>query len=204
MQKTYTFRPEQENDYRTVEILTRDAFWDVFKPGCDEHYLLHNLRRHPDFVAELDYVALDGNDLVGHIAYSRARVDHPDGTQTPVLTFGPVSVRPDYQKQGVGSALIRFTLDKARSACFLGVIVCGWPDYYPRFGFLPARKAGITDPEGNSDEALQILEFVPGSLKPGVFHACEAFYALTPEGLKAFETGFEPREKHILPTQLFK
>lgn len=150
-------RPEQPGDYRTVEELTRDAFWDVYKPGCDEHLVAHRLRSHPDFIPELDFVALDGERIVGNIMYSRAAIVQPDGTRFPIVIFGPLSVHPDYQRRGVGSALVRHSLEQAREMGFAGVALTGSPDYYPRFGFRPGRDFGITDAEGNSSDYLMAL-----------------------------------------------
>ncbi|MBS6640868.1 MAG: N-acetyltransferase [Clostridiaceae bacterium] len=141
-------RLEQPGDQCAVEALTRDAFWDVYKPGCDEHLVAHRLRTHPDFIPELDFVALSGDKIVGNIMYSRAAIVQPDSTRFPIVIFGPLSVHPDYQRQGVGAALVRHSLEQAKALGFAGVALTGSPDYYPRFGFRPGRGFGITDAEG--------------------------------------------------------
>ena len=198
------FRRETESDRRAVEELTRDAFWDVFKPGCDEHYLLHIFRGHPDFIDELNTVAVRDGEIVGHIAYSRAAIVQPDGTRFPLVMFGPLSVRPGVQKTGVGSALLRYTLVRARDLGFAAVAVCGHPDYYPRFGFRPARAFGITDQEGQSPDYLMALELREGALEnvSGVLAESPVFFSLSPEEVDAFDATFPPREKHVLDTQL--
>ena len=198
------FRREAESDRRAVEELTRDAFWDVFKPGCDEHYLLHIFRGHPDFIDELNTVAVRDGEIVGHIAYSRAAIVQPDGTRFPLVMFGPLSVRPGVQKTGVGSALLRYTLARARGLGFAAVAVCGHPDYYPRFGFRPARAFGITDQEGQSPDYLMALELREGALEnvSGVLAESPVFFSLSPEEVDAFAATFPPREKHVLDTQL--
>ena len=196
-------RPEQPSDHRTVEELTRDAFWDVYKPGCDEHLVAHRLRSHPDFVPELDFVALDGDRIVGNIMYSRAAIVQPDGTRFPIVIFGPLSVHPDYQRRGVGSALVRHSLEQARERGFAGVALTGSPDYYPRFGFRPGRDFGITDAEGNSSDYLMAMPLAADTLPAGVLTESEVFFSITPADVEAFDASFPPREKHRLPGQLF-
>ena len=120
-----TIRPERPADERAVDALTRDAFWDVFRPGCVEHYILHQLRKHPDFIPELSLVAEQNGGIVGHIAYSRAAIVQENGTEFPLILFGPLSVRPDRQKSGVGAALIRHSLALAGELGYPAVAVCG-------------------------------------------------------------------------------
>lgn len=136
-------RLELPEEHRQVEALTRDAFWDVYHPGCVEHLILHRLRSSPAFISKLDFVALWDGNLVGHIASSRAAVTSPRGEVTGVLTFGPVSVRPDCQGRGIGSALIRRTLKDGAGMGFPGAVICGNPAYYSRFGFHSAARFGI-------------------------------------------------------------
>lgn len=172
-------RLEQPGDYRTVEALTRDAFWDVYKPGCDEHLVAHRLRTHPDSVPELDFVALDGDRIVGNIMYSRAAIVQPDGTRFPIVIFGPLSVHPDCQRRGIGSALVRHSLEKAKEMGFAGAALTGSPDY------------------------LMALPLAADTLPAGVLTESEVFFSITPEDVEAFDASFPPREKHRLPGQLF-
>jgi predicted N-acetyltransferase YhbS len=111
-------RREQAQDYRAVEVLTRDAFWDLYKPGCDEHLVLHKMRDVPAFVPELDFVATIGDVVVGNIVYSKAKVVDEQGKEHEVLCMGPLGVVPAYQKQGIGRALIEYSTDKAREMGF--------------------------------------------------------------------------------------
>ena len=201
--KTYTIRLEQPGDRRAVEELTRDAFWDVYKPGADEHLIVHRLRTHPDFIPELDFVALDGDEIVGSILYSRAAIVRPDGTRFPIIVLAPLGVRPDYQRSGVGAALVRHSLEKAKELGFAGAALTGVPDYYPRFGFRRGRDFGITDAEGNSPDYLMAMPLAADTLPAGVFTESEAFFSITPADVEAFDASFPPREKHRLPGQLF-
>lgn len=162
-------------------------------PRCDEHLLVHRLRRSEAFVPELSVVAeLDGV-IVGHVVYSRARVVGPDGTRA-VLTFGPLSVAARCQGTGVGSALMRHTLAEATRLEHRAVVVYGHPDYYPRFGFARAGDVGITAPGGATFDALMALPLRDGGLDGihGEFHEDDAF-RLEPSDVAAFDATFPPR-----------
>jgi len=129
-----SIRLEQESDFKIVEHLTREAFWDVYRPGCNEHLLVHKIRKVPAFVKELSYVACDNNNIVGNIIYSRAKIVNEDNLEYEVLCMGPLGVLPDYQKRGIGSQLVEETLKKARELGYKAVIIFGNPKYYGRFG----------------------------------------------------------------------
>ena len=159
-----SIRKENENDYRIVEELTREAFWDVHVPGCNEHFCLHNLRNSADFIPELDFVAVKEGQIVGHIVYSRAIIKTPQGTEKEVLCFGPVSVLPALQKQGIGGALINLSLKIARTMGYPAVCIYGDPRYYARFGFRCAEKYEIKTFDGKYAFALLALELKPGAL----------------------------------------
>jgi predicted N-acetyltransferase YhbS len=195
-------RKEEPADYRIVEQITREAFWNLNFPGCDEHYLAHVLRDSPEFIGELDLVAeLDG-EVVGNIMYACSLVRDTQGGTHQVITFGPVSVLPAYQGQGIGSALITTTLKKARDLGHQAVIIYGDPEYYCRFGFKAAEEFNIRTREGMFCPALQVLELVPGYLAGigGCFEEAPA-YQVDPAASQAFDEGFPPRERLVTPSQ---
>lgn len=195
-------RNERPEEYRAVEALTREAFWNLHVPGCDEHYLLHVLRAHADFVPELDFVAFIGGEPAGNIVYARSSVKTAGGQKRGVLTFGPLSVEPKYQKQGVGSALVRHSLAKAAALGYGAVLIYGDPAYYVRFGFRPAEAFGITTGEGVFHPALQALELAPGALADcaGRFFEGEAYHVN--ETLAAeFDKNFPPKKKFVTESQ---
>lgn len=107
-------RRETPADYAAVEHLTREAFWNVYRPGCLEHYVVHVLRRDPDFVPELDLVMERDGELIGHVLYMRAKIVANDGREIPMMTFGPISIRPDLQRQGLGKHLLDYSMELAR------------------------------------------------------------------------------------------
>jgi predicted N-acetyltransferase YhbS len=197
-------RLEEKKDYSAVENLTREAFWNTYKPGCDEHLLIHNIRSSNEFIKELDYVAIYNNEIVGNIVYAKSKII---GTvkEYDVLTFGPVSVLPIYQKKGIGKKLIEHTIKKAKEMGFKAIIIYGSPKYYERFGFRNTKEYGITDMEGNCNDALMVLELFPGALENinGKFFEGE-IYKIDKEELEAFEKRFPYKEKLVLDTQIFK
>lgn len=153
-------RLEKQEDFRAVEELTREAFWDVYVPGCVEHILLHELRDGDDFLPELSFVAeLDGK-LAGHIAYTQGTIETDTGALFRPISFGPISVLPEYQQTGVGTALIRHSLARARELGYNQVLIYGDPRYYSRHGFHCAEYYGIRDSEGFYAAALLALELV--------------------------------------------
>jgi predicted N-acetyltransferase YhbS len=198
-----TIRPEKPEDYRETEVLTREAFWDVYKPGCDEHLVAHKLRKIPAFVEELDLVACEGERIVGNIMYTRARVLGPEGEVNEVLCLGPVSVLPDRQGKGIGGRLIRESLARATELGFNGVFLMGNPAYYSRFGFRKAEEFGVLASDGKSHDYFMGQELAPGRLKgvSGSFFEDEGFHVDAGE-LEEFEKLFPHKEKHVTPTQL--
>lgn len=187
----YILRLETPDDYRATEELTRRAFWGVYKEGCDEHFLAHRLRQDSCFVPELDYVAeLDGK-LIGSIMYSAAKIiDGED--EHEVLTFGPISVDPEYQNTGVGSALINKTADLARGLGYRGIVIFGHSKYYRRFGFKNAEVFSITTPNGDNFEDFMAMELRDGSLS-GVKGAFElsAPFVYTKQQADEFDKSFQ-------------
>ena len=112
-QGSYTIRLETPDDDRAAENLTREAFWNVYRPGCIEHYILHAYRGREDFVQELDFVMEKDGGIMGHIMYVRTEIQADDGRRIPIMTFGPISIAPEYQRQGYGKALLEFSMEKA-------------------------------------------------------------------------------------------
>jgi len=197
-------RPEEEKDFYYVENLTREAFWNIYKPGCDEHLLVHNIRNKKEFIKELDYVAVFNDGITGNIIYARTKVIGIN-KEYDILTFGPVSVLPVYQKKGIGKKLIEYTIAKSKEMGFNAIIIYGNPKYYERFGFKNSKEYNITDMEGNYNNALMALELYPGSLKniKGKFFEGEA-YKVDKKELEIFEKDFPYKEKLVLDTQIFK
>ena len=200
----FTIRLEQPADYRAIENLTREAFWNHHVPGCDEHYLAHVLRESSCFLPELDFVAESGGTLIGNIMYTRASVLCDSGGTLPVLCFGPLSVLPDWQGKGVGSALVSHSLKKAAELGFNAVLIYGDPAFYSRLGFRSAESFEIGTMDDYYADALQALELVAGALreKAGRFAEDHA-YEVDEAASAAFDKSFPPKEKREgLPSQM--
>ena len=193
----FDIRRETEADFRAVEELMREAFWNLNAPGCDEHFIAHNLRAHPDFLPELDFVAVHGAEIVGSVMYSRSRVE-----DNPVVTFGPLAVLPVYQRRGVGAALLQKTLPLCREMGFRAVVIYGNPAYYARFGFRPARAFDVRTSDNMYAAALQVLELYPDAMRgiTGRFFESDAF-EVDVRASEAFDKGFPRRERRVTPTQ---
>jgi predicted N-acetyltransferase YhbS len=191
-----SIRLEKVEDFRETEILTREAFWNIYKPGCDEHLVVHKLRTFPAFVEELDFVATEEEQIIGNIMYSKARVLGENGAAREVLCLGPVSVLPSQQGRGIGGGLIQESLSRARGLGFTGVFLFGNPAYYARFGFRNAKEFGVLDPEGNSHDYFMGIELAPGRLSgtEGRLFYDEVFHVDSAE-VDEFEKLFPHKEK---------
>lgn len=204
-----TLRLEQPQDFRRVEELTREAFWDNFCPGCDEHYLAHILRDYEDFIPELDYVAEISEEggaepvLAGNIMYCKAYIETEHGDRYPVLSFGPISVLPLYQNKGIGSALIKHSKMIAKELGYKLIVIYGDPAYYHRFGFVAAENYGIKGKDGYFSPALQICELHSNALSEisGTFQEGK-IYEPNPKAAADFDRSFPAREKGFKPSQL--
>ena len=193
---------EQTADFRSVEELTREAFWNVNVPGCNEHFLAHRLREHEDFIPKLSFVAEINGKIIGNIMYCRAKIVLLKGDEVPVLTFGPLSVLPEYQRHGVGSALIRLSIKAAIDLGYHSILIYGDPAYYCRFGFRPAQDFLVTTSFGSFHPALQALEIVKGSLlnAEGRFFEGPAYQVDETEA-EIFDRSFPKKEKFVTESQ---
>ncbi len=201
--KELKFRLEQPKDHREVERLTREAFWNNFVPGCDEHYLVHILRGADCFINELDFVALINGKIVANIMYSNAKLVGEDKSEYPVITFGPVSVLPEYQRKGIGKAIIEHSKKIAREMGYKAILIYGDPKVYSNAGFKPAEKHNIYTPHKTYMDALQACELIEGSLNgvKGYFQEDKVF-KIDERLAEEFDKGFEHKEKaEGLPSQ---
>lgn len=197
-----TLRRETQEDYRAVESITREAFWNLHVPGCDEHYLTHVLRKSPDFIPELDFVAVIGDEIVGNIMYAHSIIRGYDNQVHKAVTFGPVCVHPQHQQKGIGRNLISHTLRLAKEMGFSVVAIYGYPDYYAKYGFEASEKYDIRTKEGMFNPGLQVLELTPGALSgiSGYFIEAEV-YTLDADAAELFDATFPPKQKEVTPSQ---
>ena len=201
------FRLERKEEYRQVEALVRESFWNVYRPGCVEHYLLHLLRGHSDFVPELDIVMLEDGKIIGQNVFVKTVIRADDGRSIPVMTMGPVCVANELKRQGYGKMLLDYSLEKAVEAgcgalCFEGNI-----DFYGKSGFSFAENFGIRYhglPEGADASFFLCRELIDGYLD-GITgeYATPYAYLIDEIEAEAFDKSFPYKEKLKLPGQIF-
>ena len=205
--ETIIIRNETERDYRAVENLVRESFWNVYRPGCLEHYVLHVLRDDPAFVKELDFVMEKDGELIGQNMFMKTHIDADDGRRIEVLTMGPIGITPALKRKGYGKLLLDYSLEKAREMGFPAVLFEGNIGFYGKSGFDYARNFGIRYhdlEEGEDDSFFLCRELVPGYLDnvTGVYQTPAGYY-VDPDDAELFDASFSKKEKLKLPRQLF-
>lgn len=197
-------RLENERDYEQTEELTREAFWNVYNPGCNEHYILHELRKGDSYLPELHFVAEYKGKVIGSIVYCKGKIVDDQSGVHEVIGFGPISVLPEYQRDGIGSMLINHSINKAREMGYVAILICGNPDYYHRFGFKSASEYDITMSDGSSFDAFMVLELKEGALKDisGRYYEDDLFHSISDEEFQAYDMHFTKKVMVKTPTQL--
>mmetsp|Transcript_51237 Transcript_51237/g.94770 ORF Transcript_51237/g.94770 Transcript_51237/m.94770 type:complete len:220 (+) Transcript_51237:116-775(+) len=191
-------RQVQEKDLRETECVIREAFWNHFQPGADEHFIAHELRQSSDYLPELDLVAVSNGEIVGSIVYSKSKISTSDGREiSDVVTFGPLGVLPKCRKQGIAAALVKESIQKARQMGFRAVIIYGDPRLYGRMGFRCGEKYDLMNGEGQFCVALMVYPLYEGALDGvgGTFMESEVFQSITEEKVAEFDSSFDAKEK---------
>ncbi len=202
--KKPVLRLETEADYRAVENLTREAFWNVYQPGATEHYFVHTMRSHPDFIPELACVLKLDGEVVGSILYTKAWLQGADGEKKEILSFGPIAVAPAYQRKGFSRLLIEGTFEKARQLGYDTVAIFGNPANYVGRGFVSCKKKNVCLGENIYPTALLVCELTPGALagKEWQYIASDAESCCEDTtAVDAFDATFPPKEKAWRPSQ---
>ena len=202
-------RLENENDHREVENLVRESFWNIYRPGCLEHFVIKKMRKSPDFVSELDFVMEQNGRIIGQNVFVRANIRADDGRNIPIMTMGPICIEPSLKRQGYGKYLLDYSLQIAAEVgcgalCFEGNIL-----FYGKCGFTYASDFGIRYhglPKDADASFFLCRELIPGYLDgitgeyatPEVYFVCDKY----PDEFAAYEATFPHKEKLILPGQL--
>lgn len=204
MKENYIIRLETEADYCEVENLTREAFWNVYRPGCLEHYVLHCFRDKSDFVKELDFVMEVGGKIIGHVMYVRSAIICDDGKSIPIMTFGPISIAPDYKRQGYGTELLQYSMEKAKSLGAKALAITGNIGFYGKSGFVVAKTKGVRYADDPNADYFLIKELSDGFLDnvSGTYKDPSGYFVDEQEA-EVFDANFPPKEKLKLPGQLF-
>lgn len=203
----FIIRNETTADRRETEHLVRESFWNVYRPGCMEHFVLHELRNDPAFVQELNFVMEAEGRLIGQNMFMRAVIAADDGRQIPILTMGPICIANDRKRQGYGRQLLDYTVEKAAEMGFGALCFEGNIGFYGKSGFTYASEFGIRYhglPEGADASFFLCKELIPGYLA-GITgeYAPPQGYFVDEVACEEFDKAFPPKEKRKLPGQLF-
>ncbi len=205
--KNYTIRLEEKKDHRAVEELIRESFWNVYRPGCSEHYVIHVLRDDPAFIHELDFVMEQDGKLIGQNMFMKTVIEADDGRVIDVLTMGPICIAPELKRQGYGKILLDYSLKKAEELRYGAVLFEGNIDFYSTCGFTYAGAFGIRYhdlPEDADASFFLCKELIPGYLDgiTGVYQTPQGYY-VADEDVEAFDKDFPAKLKQKLPGQIF-
>jgi predicted N-acetyltransferase YhbS len=198
-------RLETEKDHRAVEELTREAFWNVYVPGASEHYFVHMMRSHPDFIPELAFVLEKDGEIIGNIMYTKSWLEDEWGDRKEILSFGPLCIAPKYQRQKLGKLLIEHSFAKAREMGYDVNINFGNPGNYVSRGFVSCKRKDVSYVLwGNYPTALLVCELVPGALggkKWMYIPSTAADCCDDSDAVEGFDANFVPKQKAWMPSQ---
>ncbi|MFZ3132172.1 MAG: N-acetyltransferase [Desulfosporosinus sp.] len=195
-------RNEEERDYARVEEITRKAFWNLYVPGCKEHYLVHIMRSHKDFLPELDLVLEVDDQVIGNIMYTKAKLVDEHGEEKEILTFGPVCIMPEFQRMGYGKMLMQHSFEKAAALGYDVIVIFGNPNNYVSRGFKNCKKYNICLENGTYPAAMMVKE-----LKPEALDGRKWVYFDSPvmkideQEAERFDKSLEKMEKKYQPSQ---
>ena len=200
-------RLERKEEYREVENLVRESFWNVYCPGCLEHYVINQLRDDKAFVKELDFVMERNGRIIGQNMFMNAIIKVDDGRKIPILTMGPICITPELKRKGYGKILLDDSLRKATEMGFGAVCFEGNIDFYGKSGFTYASEYGIRYhglPEGEDASFFLCKELIPGYLD-GISgeYATPQGYFVDEQEAEEFDKQFPHKEKLRLPGQIF-
>lgn len=197
-----TIRSEIESDYKLVEELTRKAFYNIYVPGCFEHYLVHIMRSHEDFISELDFVLELDDQIIGNIMYTKSKLVDETGAEKEILTFGPISIAPEYQRKGYGKMLMEHSFEKAIALGYDTIVIFGSPVNYVSSGFQCCKKHNICIEGEKYPTAMLVKELVPDTLDGRKwFYYDSPVMAVSEEDAQKYDDSLEKMEKKTLPSQ---
>lgn len=202
MEENIIIRNEQKEDWEIVEKITRQAFYNLYVPGCVEHYLVHIMREHEDFIPELDFVIERNGDVIGNIMYTKAKLIDENGNKKDILTFGPVSIHPAYQRMGYGKMLIEHSFQTAIQLGYDTIVIFGSPSNYVSRGFRCCKKYNVCIENGKYPAAMMVKELIPHALDGHnwIYHDSPVM-AISEEEAERYNATLEPMEKKHLPSQ---
>lgn len=202
MEQQITIRNERIDDYEVVEKITREAFYNLYVPGCVEHYLVRIMRHHEDFIPELDFVLERNGDVVGNIMYTKAKLIDENGKTKEILTFGPVCIWPAYQRMGYGKMLMEHSFERAIKLGYDAIVIFGSPVNYVSRGFKSCKKYHVCTENGTYPAAMMVKELIPGALAGHQWIYQESpVMAINEEDAQRHDDTLEKMEKKYRPSQ---
>lgn len=195
-------RNEKAEDYRTVEEMIKRTFWNLSVPGCNEHYFAHKVRESEDYIPELDFVLEEDGKIIGHILYVKAKLIAADGTEKDILSFGPFTIEPAYQRKGYGRKLLEHSFEAAKGMGYTAVVIFGNPENYVCYGFKNCKRYHVCLEEDIYPVALMVKELEDGTLSDKNWKYIESpAHDLDGSGFEEFDSSFEQMEKGYKKTQ---
>lgn len=199
---TISIRQETPSDYRRVEEITREAFWNLYFPGCSEHYVVHHMRQDEAFLAELSFVIEKEGEIVGSIFYTRSQIIGQDQT-LDTISFGPVSIKPGLHRQGLGKQLIEYSIEKAKSLGHKVIVTLGYPYHYEPYGFKSGKHYNVSMADGKYYKGLLVLPLEEHALEgiSGYASFADVLDDVDKDDLEKFDLQFPKKEKAYKPSQ---
>ncbi len=197
-----TIRLEEEKDYKRVEEVARDAFWNLYFPGAHEHVVVNKMRTHKDTINELSYVIEVDGKVEGAIFYTHSKVINQDGSELKTISFGPAFISPEYHRQSLGRKLITHTIEKAKEMGHTGILTLGYPYHYAPYGFVGGKKYNISMGDGKYYTGLLALPLQTGAFdNVNGYAVFSDVFEVTEEEVAEFEKTLPYKEKKVEPSQ---
>ncbi|KAB2952735.1 N-acetyltransferase [Heliorestis acidaminivorans] len=195
-------RNEESRDNRRVEEVARKAFWNLYFPGCHEHFVIHKMREHGDFIKELAFVIEVNGQVEGGIFYTHSKIVSEDNKEYKTISFGPVFISPEFHRKGLGKELITHSIEVAKEMGYRAILTMGYPYHYEPYGFLGGKKYNISMPDGKFYKGLLVLPLYEGALDNiSGYAAFSDVFDVTEEEVEEFDKSFPPKEKKYQASQ---
>lgn len=195
-------RKESFNEFRIVESIARDAFWNLYFPGAHEHYVVHKMRSHPDFIKELSFVIEVDGKIEGAIFFTRSKIVSNEGIEYETISFGPVFISPSYHRLGLGKKLIEYSIQKAKDMGYRAIITLGYPYHYECYGFLSGKRYNISMDDGKYYVGLLVLPLYSNALKNISGHAIFSdVFDVSEKDVDEYDKHFPNKEKKYEKSQ---
>lgn len=195
-------RNEEQKDYRIVEEVAREAFWNLYFPGCHEHYVIHKMRDHQDFIKDISFIIEVDGEVAGGIFYTKSKIVSEDGKEMATISFGPVFIAPKFHRKGLGRALISYSIEEAKCKGYSAILTLGYPYHYEPYGFKGGKKYCISMPDGKFYKGLLVLPLYEDVLDDisGYVEFSEVL-DVTDEEVMDFDKDFPYKEKMYQASQ---